>query len=162
MLKLLFCLLVYHVYEGNTVSEEIISFWEQVLNEGLSFFSITEPNCVLWNHCDEQFGKHAELHRALFSALSYFWTELGCSVRVHWRARVNLKFFAERASWKIIQEVSNSWRVRRRARAEWQPHILMSIKQSEWVWGQLALLSLLWDVPAPLSFCCHLPVTEPR
>lgn len=59
MLKLLFCLLVYHVYEGNTVSEEIISFWEQVLNEGLSFFfnhwaklcSLKPLRRAIWKTC---------------------------------------------------------------------------------------------------------------
>lgn len=36
-------------------------------------FSITEPNWVLWNHCDERFRKRAELHRLRVfpSALSF-------------------------------------------------------------------------------------------
>lgn len=98
------------VYEGKPVSEENISFWEQVFNEGfINFQSLSQTGFSETTATSNLENMLSCTEGECFLRV-VIWTELGCFVIVHWRARVNLKFFATRASWKIIQEVSNSWR----------------------------------------------------
>lgn len=145
------------VYEGKPVSEENISFWEQVFNEGfINFQSLSQTgfsestatsNLENMLSCTEGecFSPRCHLDWAgLFCDSSLAST---CQFKVLRHAR-ELKDYS--GSFKFLTRAAQS-------ASRMTAAYFMSIKTK--FWGQLAFISVLWDVP-PLSFCCHLSMAE--